>query len=188
VAERIGRIKEKYAYANKFYDIEMVQKEGIVSTILYKKKTIETKSTHGVYFIRTSKIDLEETDIWMIYNTLTQIEATFRTLKTDLAIRPVHHQKDQNTEAHIFLGVLAYQVVATIRHQLKTKNINDSWQTIVMKMNTQKSVVTSLMDAENKKIVIKTCSQPSSDAKAIYKALNYKNEAFQRKNIVCPET
>jgi transposase len=55
----------------------------------------------------------------MIYNTLTQIEATFRTLKTDLAIRPVHHQKDQNTEAHIFLGVLAYQVVATIRHQLK---------------------------------------------------------------------
>jgi len=91
VAERIGRIKEKYAYANKFYDIEMVQKEGIVSTIIYKKKTIETKSTHGVYFIRTSKIDLEETDIWMIYNTLTQIEATFRTLKTDRGLRLISY-------------------------------------------------------------------------------------------------
>lgn len=138
VAERIGRIKEKYAYANKFYDIEMEQKEGIVGNIVYKKKTMETKPTHGVYFIRTSKTDLGEASIWAIYNTLTEIEATFRTLKTDLAIRPVHHQKDQNTEAHIFLGVLAYQVVATIRHQLKTKNINDSWQTIIMKMNTQK--------------------------------------------------
>ncbi len=188
VAERIGRIKEKYAYANKFYDIEMEQKEGIVSNIVYKRKTMETKFTDGVYFIRTSKTNLEEASIWAIYNTLTEIEATFRTLKTDLAIRPVHHQKDQNTEAHIFLGVLAYQVVATIRHQLKTKNINDSWRTIIMKMNTQKSVVTSMMDTDNKKIVIKTCSQPSSDAKAIYKALNYKNEAFQRKNIVCPET
>jgi hypothetical protein len=53
-----------------------------------------------------------------------------------------------------------------------------------MKMNTQKSVVTSMMDSENKKITIKTCSQPSSDAKAIYKALNYKNKAFE-KNILC---
>ena len=187
VAERIGRIKQKYAYANKFYDIEMEQKDGIVSNIIYKKKPIETKSTDGVYFIRTSKTNLDEIAIWTIYNTLTEIEATFRTLKTDLAIRPIHHQSDQNTEAHIFIGVLAYQVVATIRYQLKLKNINDSWQTIVMKMNTQKSVVTSMMDTDNKKIVIKTCSLPSSDAKAIYRALNYKNEAFQRKHIVFPE-
>jgi len=187
VAERIGRIKQKYSYANKFYDIEIEQTDGIVSNIIYKKKPIETKSTDGVYFIRTSKKDLTETDIWSIYNTLTEIEGTFRTLKTDLAIRPVHHQKDENTEAHIFLSVLAYQVVATIRYQLKIKNINDSWSTIIMKMNTQKSVVTSMMDTDNKKIVIKTCSQPSSDAKAIYKALNYKNEAFKRKHIVCPE-
>jgi transposase len=187
VAERIGKIKEKYAYANKYYDIEIEQKDGIVNNIIYKKKPIEKKTTDGVYFIRTSKKNLKETDIWNIYNTLTEIESTFRTLKTDLAIRPVHHQKDENTEAHIFLGVLAYQVVSTIRHQLKTKNINDSWQTIVMKMNTQKSVITSMMDVDRKKIVVKTCSQPSSDAKAIYKALNYKNEAFKRKNIVFPE-
>jgi len=187
VAERIGKIKQKYAYANKFYEIEIEQKDGIVSNILYKKKPVETKSTDGVYFIRTSKTNLDQTAIWNIYNTLTEIEATFRTLKTDLAIRPVHHQTDENTEAHIFMGILAYQVVATIRYQLKTKNINDSWQTIVMKMNTQKSVTTSMMDTDNKKIVIKTCSQPSSDVKAIYKALNYKNEAFQRKIIVFPE-
>ena len=188
VAERIGRIKQKYIYANKFYDIEIEQTEGIVSNIVLNKKAKEIKSSDGVYFIRTSKKDLAEEDIWTIYNTLTEIEATFRTLKTDLAIRPVHHQTDQNTEAHIFLGVLAYQIVATIRHQLKTKNIRDSWQTIVLKMNTQKSVVTSMMDVENKKITIKTCSQPSTDAKAIYKALEYKNEPFKKKHIVFPDT
>ncbi len=68
---------------------------------------IETKTTEGVYFIRTSKKDLEETDIWINYNTLTAIEATFRILKTDLAIRPVHHQTDQYTEPPIFKGILA---------------------------------------------------------------------------------
>ena len=131
-------------------------------------------------------MELKETDIWTIYNTLTEIEATFRTLKTDLALRPVHHQTDENTEAHIYMGVLAYQVVATIRHQLKNHNINDSWQTILLKMNTQKSVITSMLDAENIKVTIKTCSQASSDAKAIYKALKYKEKPFERKHIVFP--
>ena len=187
VAERLGKLKQKYAFAHKFYDTEIIEKDGIVSNIIYQKKKTETKSTNGVYFIRTSRKDLKEEDIWQIYNTLTGIESTFRTLKTDLAIRPVHHQTDKNTEPHIFLGILAYQIVATIRHQLKMKNITDSWQTIIMKTNTQKSVVTSMMDANHKKIVLKTCSQPSADAKAIYKALNYKNQAFKRKNIVLPE-
>jgi transposase len=187
VAERIGKIKQKYPYANKFYEIEIIEKEGTVTNVIYKKKNTEIKSTDGVYFIRTSRKELSETDIWSIYNTLTEIESTFRTLKTDLAIRPVYHQSDQNTEAHIFLGILAYQIVATIRYQLKMKKITDSWQTIVMKTNTQKSVVTSMIDLDNKKIVIKTCSQPSTDAKSIYKALNYKPEAFKRKYIVLPE-
>jgi hypothetical protein len=134
-----------------------------------------------------TKKELQETDIWKIYNTLTEIEATFRILKTDLAIRPVRHQTDQNTEPHIFMGVLAYQMVATIRHQLKSNQINDSWQTILMKTNSQKSVITSMVNDKNKKIIVKNCNQPSTDAKAIFKALNYKNQSYVKNNIVLPE-
>ena len=72
-----------------------------------QKKGDWNQNNRRVYFIRTSKKDLEETDIWKTYNTLTAIEATFRILKTDLAIRPVHHQTDQNTEPSIFKGILA---------------------------------------------------------------------------------
>ena len=186
VAERIGKIKERYNFANKFYETEIIENQGIVSNIIFKKKALETKTTDGVYFIRTSKKDLQETDMWMIYNTLTEIESTFRTLKTDLAIRPVHHQTDENTESHIFMGILAYQMVATIRHQLKMNKITDSWATILLKTNTQKSVITSMLNSDNKKIVIKTCNQPSTDAKAIIKALNYKNQPYVKKNIVFP--
>jgi hypothetical protein len=186
ISERIGRIKQRYAYANKFYDIKIEYENEIVSNLIYTKKEIKPEKTNGVYFIRTSKKDLSETDLWLIYNSLTEIEATFRTLKTDLSIRPVHHQTDQNTEAHIYLGILAYQVVATIRYQLKAKKIKDSWQTIILKMNTQKSVMTSMLDDKNRKIVIKTCSQPTADVRAIYAALNYKKQPFSRKHIVLP--
>jgi transposase len=79
-----------------------------------------------VYFIRTSLLGQDESTIWTIYNTLTGIEATFRVLKTDLSLRPVYHQSDNNIEACLFFGFLAYQMVATIRYQLKNKGINDS--------------------------------------------------------------
>lgn len=186
VSERIGRIRQKYTFASKLYEIKLEQNQGVVTAIECVKKAVELRPEDGVYFIRSSKKDLKEQDIWQIYNTLTEIEATFRTLKTDLSIRPIHHQTDKNTEAHIYMGVLAYQVVATIRHQLKNKNINDSWQTILLKMSTQKSVILSMIDAENNKITIKNCSQASSDAKAIYNALKYKEKPFEKKHIVFP--
>ena len=73
----------------------------------------------------------KEDEIWQIYNTLTEIEATFRVLKTDLHLRPIYHQKDKSSDAHIFLGILAYTLVNTIRYQLKQKDINYDWKNIV---------------------------------------------------------
>jgi transposase len=61
--------------------------------------------------------------MWEIYNTVREIESTFRCLKTDLDIRPVFHQKDINSEAHLFIGILAYQLVHAIREELKTDEI-----------------------------------------------------------------
>jgi len=58
---------------------------------------------------------------WTIYNVIREIEATFRTLKTDLDLRPIFHKKDESSMAHLHLGLLAYWVVNTIRYQLKQK-------------------------------------------------------------------
>jgi transposase len=182
--ERIGRIKERYPGANKLYTIDVESKEDKAICIKWSKKTTTIKATDGVYFLRCSQLDLDEKALWNIYNTLTEIEATFRTLKTDLSLRPVYHKSDTNSEAHIFLGVVAYSIVATIRYQLKQKNIHHSWSTIVRKMNTQKIVTTSMMNEKEKKILIKTCSNPTPDVVEIYKALNYKPRPFTRKKFV----
>jgi transposase len=50
-----------------------------------------------------------------IYNTIREIESTFRCLKTDLDVRPIYHQKDENSEAHLFIGIVAYQLAHGIR-------------------------------------------------------------------------
>ena len=89
--------------------------------------------------------------------------------------------------AHINLGVLAYQVVATIRYQLKQKNITHDWRNIVRIMNTQKTVTNSMKNKKGEKIIVRTCSVPTVKAKEIYDALNYKPAPFYRLKAVLPE-
>ncbi|MCZ6595673.1 MAG: transposase [Bacteroidetes bacterium] len=133
----------------------------MATSLTFKAKPLKTRKSNGVYFLRTSKTDLGEKQFWSIYNTLTEIEATFRTLKTDLNLRPVYHKNDINCEAHIFLGILAYSIVNAIRHPLKQKNIHFDWSNIVRIMNTQKTVTNSMMTQEKEKLFIKTCASPS---------------------------
>lgn len=190
VWERVGRLKERYPTANKHYDIKVIPDAVNVKAIDLKwsKKKTRPKSNEGVYFIQTNLDESRETTLWTIYNTLTEIEATFRVLKTDLSLRPVFHKKDENIEAHLFLGMLAYQLVAFVRYQLKQHNIHHDWRNIVRIMNTQKLVTSSMKTKTGKLIRIKKSSLPRVKVKEIYDTLHFKYQPFCMKKSVVPET
>lgn len=185
VHQRIGRLKERYKSVHSHYEINTKSEKGKVIEMSWKKIR-DKKESSGIYFLRTSLKATEE-NLFRIYNTLTEIEASFRVLKTDLSLRPVYHQTDDNTLAHINLGVLAYQIVSTIRYKLKQSNINHDWSNIVRIMNTQKIVTNSMKSKKGEKIVIKTCSVPTTKAKEIYDTMKYKQIPFYRLKSVLPE-
>ena len=110
--------------------------------------------------------------------------ASFKCLKTDLNIRPIHHQKDAYIEPHIWIGIVAYQVVNYIRQVLKDNGINFSWRTIVEKMKTQKCSRISMEVKSAKRFYIKLCTRPGNDAKKIYEALAFKDRPYVRKTKV----
>ena len=62
----------------------------------------------GKYFLRTNRDRLDEKCTWDYYNLIREIECTNRQLKTDLDLRPIYHQKDDRSDAHLFFGLLAY--------------------------------------------------------------------------------
>jgi len=113
---------------------------------------------------------------------------TFRVLKTDLDLRPIFHQNDDSTMAHLNLGLLAYGLVNTIRYQLKQKNITSCWSEIVRIMNTQKCVTTIAQNKQDEFIIIRKCSEPEPKAQKIYDALQYKSAPFIRKKFVVLKT
>ena len=173
VHQRIGRAKQKYPSIHHLYniifDIDTVTET--VKNIYWQKdmaKAEEANNKLGIYFLRTNLEDTDEALEWMIYNTIREIESTFRTLKTDLDLRPIYHKNDDATMAHLHLGLLAYWLVNTIRHQLKQSGINDDWKEIKRKTSTQKSVLTTAQNSYDKIIQIKRCTEPTDDLKQIH--------------------
>ena len=188
VHERLGRLKQKYPRIHTKYKINVTTCKGKVTAVSWElqENKMSKDRERGVYFLRTSLMGDDEKQLWEIYNTLREVEDTFRTLKTDLHIRPVFHQKDKYSEAHLYLGILAYQVVSVIRHKLKSKGIHHCWSEIVRIMNSQKAATISMMKEDGNKIFIRTCSKPTAEAMEIYNALKLKARPFYRKRCSPP--
>ena len=117
---------------------------------------------------------------WGYYNLIREIECTHRQLKNDLNLRPIYHQKDESSDAHLFFGLLAYWVVNTIRYELKQSNIKCYCTEITRRMPTQKLVTTNATNALEEAIVFRQCSCPSKSAKKIYDVLKFKHAPFKK--------
>jgi len=185
VHKAIGRLKDRCSKVAKLYKIKYQEdvENGVVKEIKWTRLA-EKEKPAGEYFLRYSKESLDEEQIWNLYNLTREVESSFRCLKTDLNIRPIHHQKGQYIEPHIWLGIIAYPVVNYIRQTLKQKGINYSWKTIVEKMKAQRCSVISMDAKDNLRIYTKLCIRSSVEMKKIYDALNFKDRPYVRKSKV----
>ena len=123
VYERIGRVKEKNKRVHTYYDIHVTHDGTYATGLTFRRKAPAENETSaresGGYFIRTNHPAGQPRHLWDIYNTIREVEATFRCLKTDLNLRPIYHQNDKESRGHLFLAIVAYQIVASIRYMLK---------------------------------------------------------------------
>ncbi|MDT8431639.1 MAG: IS1634 family transposase [Bacteroidales bacterium] len=185
VWERIGRLKEKYRLVSGRYIIDVDGSNGTATRVTWQRKEPEKTSAakHGMYFIRTNIEKSNEIQLWNVYNTVREVESTFRCLKSDLQLRPVHHQKDQRIESHLYLAILAYQLVNTIRYMLKEKGITSDWRNIVRVMNTQ-TIQSVVFNNETKKFCVRKPSKPIKEVLDIYQATHTKSMIPDKKKYV----
>ena len=182
VIERVGRAIGKYPSIAKYYVIEYERDEANkenMKDISWRIALPESvDKDNGVYFLRTNVDKIDEKTTWNYYNLIREIECTNRQLKTDLNLRPIYHQKDKASDAHLFLGLLAYWIVNTIRHKLKGHGETCYWTEIVRRMSTQKAVTTEATNALGEKVLMRLCSEPTKVAGDIYDKLKYKKMPF----------
>ena len=172
VIERIGRLKEKHKGIARFYDIDITKNDddSIVTKISCSRQ--EETEDAGVYCLRCSRHDLDAAQIWQTYVTLTDIEAAFRCMKSELGMRPIYHQKTDRVDGHLFITLLAYHVLHGIRYQLKQKNIHASWGTIRARLNTHTRLSTTMQREDDKTVHIRKSAVPDIEHRRIYDALS----------------
>ena len=189
VIERVGRAIQKYPSISKYYVIDYVRDEKNPKNMADIRWRIaipeNVDKQSGIYFLRTNRDKLDEKATWDYYNLIREIECTNRQLKTDLQLRPIHHQKDDSSDAHLFLGLLSYWIVNTIRYKLRQTGETCYWTEIKRRMSTQKAITTEAVNALGEKVKLRLCSNPTKAAEDIYERLHYKKMPFRRKTKVC---
>jgi hypothetical protein len=187
IIERIGRLKEKYGVGS-LYDIEVKQQKGVATKIIFNKnpngKAKEKRV--GEYVIRTNRLDLIEEEISKIHRTLTTVEDSFRSMKSELGLRPNYHKRDDTSTAHIFITVIAYHIIAGILKKLRTNGINYSWRTIRNILSTQVRVTTSFNTEDKATIHIRTTTTSTLKQSDIYSKLGLVQKPLKQVKIKLP--
>jgi len=173
--ERIGRLKAKSRGAAQHYTISLTADEaGKKATALTwaNNPVSGTMATHpGVYCLRSNELNWDEERLWRTYAMLTDLEAVFRSLKSELGMRPVFHSKEERCEGHLFITVLAYQCVQVLRTQLRQAGIHESWSSLRKALRSQCRVTASLRRKDGRTIHVRKSTVAEPAAMKIYQAL-----------------
>ena len=172
LAERIGRLKERCHGIGQHYTVTLTPDEsGTKAQGLTWEKTPVNGSmvTHpGVYCLRSNEIGWDETTLWQTYTMLTDLEAVFRSLKSELGLRPIYHQTAARTEGHLFITVLAYQAVQVLRKQLKDRNKSCSWVRLREILSVQQRVTATFQQRGGNTLHIRKATVAEAKLKEIY--------------------
>ncbi len=173
--ERIGRLKEKSHGAGQHYRIDIIPDPSgtHAQAIDWQRQPVDgTLLTHpGVYCLRTNELTWEAEQLWRTYMMLTDLEAVFRSFKSELGLRPVFHHKEERADGHLFITVLAYQFVQLIRRRLRAQGISDSWSTLRATLGGQCRVTATFRRPDGRALHVRKTTQAEAGQLRIYQAL-----------------
>ena len=107
---------------------------------------------------------------------LTELEAVFRSLKGELGMRPIYHQKEIRIDGHLFITVLAYHLVHIIRTQLKSNGIKDSWESIRNVVDNRQRVTVKVNREDGRTLHIRKTTKVEPHQEEILSALGLSDQ------------
>ena len=175
IQERIGRLKASSRGAGQHYTVtlETDDTQQKVTGLRWEKTPVAgTMLTDpGVYCLRSNELTWDAERLWRTYMMLTDLEAVFRSLKGELGLRPIFHSKEERSEGHLFISVLAYQFVQVIRRRLKAQGIHESWSGLREVLSVQRRVTATFTQKDGRTLHVRKSARPEPDLVRLYDAL-----------------
>src|SRR6266852_5769437 len=165
----LGRIQAWHPQVADLYEMAIKDsKEG--ARLVWRQKPEQQQwleAREGAYLLRTNLTGNGAADLWKKYMQLTEVEAAFRTLKSELAIRPLFHQLEKRVKAHVLVAFLGYALLVTLKHLLKRVGSEHSPAKVLKRLSELYSVDIVLPTMEGREIWLRRTSKLDEEQQKI---------------------
>jgi len=169
IERKLGSLLARNPQVADLYQVAVTEKDGALAV---EWKAIESRQTwqqarEGAYLLRTNLPPGEPAQLWKDYIQLTEAEAAFRALKSELSIRPIFHQLERRAKAHILVAFLGYALWVTLKHLLMRKDSHLSPGKALALLGTLVSADIVLPTTDGREIRLRRVTTPSAEQKQL---------------------
>jgi transposase len=172
VERQIGRLLERNSRAASLFTITVTEKDNRLSIGVKKNEERYqwAMETGGSYILRTNWTETDPKTLWNTYIQLSEVEDAFRTARHDLGMRPIYHQKQGRTQAHILVCFLSLTLWRTLQQWMKTSGLGTAPRKLLEEMREIKSLDV-LMPTREKTIRLRVAATPSAELKVLLQSM-----------------
>jgi transposase len=187
--KKLGVALHQYPVGARLVHTEVAPDAPRLCFALRKDKLRVQRKREGRYLLRSNiTTGRSAEELWQFYLQLTEVEAAFKNLKDDLALRPIYHQLEHRIQAHIFISFLAYCLQVTLRRRLRDLAPGLTARSVLEKFATVQMLDVHLPTADQRTVILSRYTQPSSDVQLILQRLKLDLPAQPPPKIVRPNS
>ena len=166
--KKLGAALHEYPAAARFIQSSVDKDSAQLSFGLLKDKLRQARKREGRYLLRSNMTTGRSAEeLWQFYIQLTEVEAAFKNLKDDLALRPIYHQLEQRIEAHIFISFLAYCLHVTLRRRLRDLAPGLTPRSVLEKFATIQMLDVHLPTDDQRTVILSRYTHPEMDVQVL---------------------
>ena len=169
IERRVGRIQARHPQVADLYEVRVAESNGALALEWHALEGRQSwqRAREGAYLLRTNLPPEEPGKLWKNYIQLTEAEAAFRALKSELAIRPIFHQLERRAKAHILVAFLGYALWVTLKHLLIRKGSDLSPARALALLGTLVSADIVLPTTDDREIRLRRVTTPAAEQKQL---------------------
>jgi transposase len=162
--QKLGAALHQYPAAARFIESSVDKQSARLSFSLRKDKLRQARKREGRYLLRTNiTAGRPPEELWQFYMQLSEVEGAFKSLKGDLALRPIYHQLEQRIDAHIFISFLAYCLHVTLRRRLRDLAPGLTPRAVLDKFATIQMLDVHLPTDDGRTVILSRYTHPEKD-------------------------
>jgi transposase len=168
---KLGAAQTKAPAAWRLIELEVAERGASFTYQLDRAQLRVVRRREGRYLLRTNLTESDPAKLWQFYLQLVEVEAAFKTLKGDLAIRPIFHQEERRIEAHIFIAFLAYCLHVTLAQQLKALAPGLTPRSVLEKFAAVQMIDVYVPTTDGRELCLTRYTQPEPELKLLLEKL-----------------